>query len=183
MRIKKGFIIVGVLLIILFFGTKYYLKEYLFPFKHEEYITKYSDEYNLDPLFVLSVIKAESKFKSDAVSAKDARGLMQITEETGKWIATQMGLQDYSTDKLYEEEYNIRMGCWYLNDLEHEFSSQSLVIAAYNAGRGTVNGWLNDTRYSEDGKTLTYIPYEETKNYVDKVNTYYKIYKFLYKGE
>ena len=183
MRIKKGFIIAGVLLIVLFFGTKYYLKEYLFPFKHEEYITQYSNEYNLDPLFVLSVIKAESKFKSDAVSTKDARGLMQITEETGEWIATQMGLKDYSTDKLYEEEYNIRMGCWYLNDLEHEFVSQSLVIAAYNAGRGTVNGWLMDTRYSEDGKRLTYIPYEETKNYVDKVNTYYKIYKFLYKGE
>ena len=53
---------------------------------------------------------------------------------------------------------------------------------AYNAGRGTVNGWLSDSKYSEDGKTLTYIPYEETKNYVDKVNTYYKIYKFLYKG-
>ena len=182
MRIKKGIIIVGIVLITLFFGTKYYLKEYLFPFKHEEYIMKYSKEYNLDPLFVLSVIKAESKFKSDAVSTKDARGLMQITEDTGEWIAIQMGLDDYSTDKLYEEEYNIRMGCWYLNDLENEFSSQSLVIAAYNAGRGTVNGWLSDSKYSEDGKTLTYIPYEETKNYVDKVNTYYKIYKFLYKG-
>ena len=179
MKIKKAISII-IIICILLFGGRYAVYKYIFPFKHEDAITKYSNEYNLDPRFVLSIIKAESKFNSQAISNKNAVGLMQITEETAEWVAEQMNLKDYSPDKLYEEEYNIKMGCWYLNDLENEFGSQDLVIAAYNAGRGTVNNWLSNPKYSDDGISLTYIPYSETKNYVERVNVYYKIYQKLY---
>ncbi len=179
MKVKK---LVAVLIIILitFYGGKYVLKEHIFPFKHEEAIVKYSKENNLDPYFVLSVIMAESGFRTDATSHKNAMGLMQITEDTGQWIAEQMGLDDYTSDKLYNDEYNIKMGCWYLNNLREEFGDVDLFVAAYNAGRGNVREWLNNKEYSKDGKTLSYIPYKETKQYVDKVNTYYKIYKKIY---
>lgn len=163
-------------------GANYVLKEYIFPFRHREVILKYSKENNLDPYLVLSVIMAESRFDSGAKSHKDAMGLMQITDDTGKWIAQQMGLTEYSEDKLYQEEYNIKMGCWYLNNLYEEFGDKDLCIAAYNAGRGRVNEWLNNKEYSKDGKSLNYIPYKETKKYVDKVNTYYKIYKKMYEN-
>ena len=162
------------------FGINYLVRTYLFPFKHEAVIEKYSKEYNLDPYLVLSVIKAESKFKSDAESHKGAMGLMQITGDTGKWIAEQMKLSDYNEEKLYDEEYNIKMGCWYLDNLRDEFGDKDLFVAAYNAGRGNVKKWLVNTEYSKDGKKLDYIPYKETKKYVDRVNTYFKIYKFLY---
>lgn len=179
MKVKK---LVAVLIIILitFYGGKYVLNEHIFPFKHEEAIVKYSKENNLDPYFVLSVIMAESGFRTDATSHKNAMGLMQITEDTGQWIAEQMGLDDYTSDKLYNDEYNIKMGCWYLNNLREEFGDVDLFVAAYNAGRGNVREWLNNKEYSKDGKTLSYIPYKETKQYVDKVNTYYKIYKKIY---
>ena len=179
MKVKK---LVAVLIIILitFYGGKYVLKEHIFPFKHEEAIVKYSKENNLDPYFVLSVIMAESGFRTDATSHKNAMGLTQITEDTGQWIAEQMGLADYTSDKLYNDEYNIKMGCWYLNNLREEFGDVDLFVAAYNAGRGNVREWLNNKEYSKDGKTLSYIPYKETKQYVDKVNTYYKIYKKIY---
>ena len=72
------------------------------------------------------------------------------------------------------------MGCWYLDNLRDEFNNMDLVIAAYNAGRGNVNEWLKNIDYSSDGKTLNYIPFPETRAYVDKVNSYYNIYKFLY---
>lgn len=179
MKFKK--IIIGLLIITgILTAMNFIVKNYVFPFKHEKAIEKYSKEYDLDPYFVLAVIKAESKFRSDAKSNKNAVGLMQITENTAEWIAEQMELEDYSTDKLYEEEYNIKMGCWYLRNLQDEFDNKDLVIAAYNAGRGKVKEWLNDDEYSKDGESLSYIPYSETKNYVDKVNTYYEIYKFLY---
>lgn len=179
MKFKK--IIIGLLIITgILIAANFVVKNYVFPFKHEKVIEKYSKENNLDPYFVLAVIKAESKFCSDAKSNKNAVGLMQITENTAKWIAEKMNLDDYSSDKLYEEEYNIKMGCFYLRDLENEFGNEDLVIAAYNAGRGKVKEWLNDKRYSKDGEKLSYIPYAETKNYVDKVKIYYKIYKFLY---
>lgn len=176
----KKLLVFLIIIVIIVCSAKYLVKEYMFPFRHKEVVLKYSSENNLDPYLVLSVILAESKFNSDATSHKEAKGLMQITDDTGKWIAEQMGIQNYTNEMLYEEEYNIKMGCWYLNNLREEFKDQDLVIAAYNAGRGRVASWLQDKRYSSDGKTLTYIPYKETKNYVDKVNTYYKIYKKLY---
>ena len=174
-------IVVWIIIIFLAFtGIKFGVKKYAFPYKHKEVIDKYSEEYNLDPLFVLSIIKAESKFDKSARSHKDAIGLMQITESTGKWIAGQMGIEDFSSDMLYDENINIKMGCWYLNNLYNEFQNKDLVISAYNAGRGNVNKWLKDNNYSKDGKKIHYIPFPETKNYVDKVNIYYKIYKYLY---
>ena len=92
-----------------------------------------------------------------------------------------MGLEDYDKSKLYDEEYNIMMGCWYLNNLNKEFNNnETLVLSAYNAGRGNVNDWLSNEQYSKDGKNLDYIPFEETKKYVDKIEVYYKVYKFLY---
>lgn len=179
MKIKK-FTICIALLIVFAFGLKLVVINYLFPFKHKEVILKYSKEYDLDPYLVLSVIKAESKFNPEACSNKDAMGLMQITGDTADWIAKEMELTDYTVDKLYDEEYNIKMGCWYLNNLRKEFNTEGLYLAAYNAGRGRVKEWLKDSRYSEDGKILSYIPYAETNNYVNKVENYHKIYKNIY---
>lgn len=179
MKFKRIFMFL-LLILIIFVGGNCVLKNYMYPYKHKDVIEKYSKEYDLDPYFVLAIIKTESKFKSDARSHKNAIGLMQITEDTGKWIAEKMDLTDYTTDKLYEEEYNIKMGCWYLNNLREEFSDTDLVIAAYNAGRGRVSEWLLNSEYSSDGKKLSYIPYAETKSYVDKVNANYKMYERLY---
>lgn len=179
MKLKR-IIICLLVIVIAALGIKVGFKKYAFPYKHKDIINEYSKEYNLDPLFVLSIIKAESNFNSNAHSHKDAVGLMQITGETGKWIAGQMGIKNYSTSMLYNEETNIKMGCWYLNNLYKEFKDKNLVISAYNAGRGNVNKWLNDQNYSKDGKAIHYIPFPETKNYVERVNIYYKVYKYLY---
>lgn len=170
-----------ILLIIIILGVFFGVEKYIFPIKYEDYVMKYSEEYNLDPYFVLSVMKAESNFDPNAKSNRNAIGLMQITEETGSDIAKWMPLKDYDESKLYDEEYNIMMSCWYLNDLNEEFNNnETLVLAAYNAGRGNVNEWLSNKEYSKDGENLDYIPFAETKKYVDKIEVYYKFYKFLY---
>jgi peptidoglycan lytic transglycosylase len=142
----------------------------------------YSEKYNVDPLLIYSVIKAESNFDKDAISSMNARGLMQITPSTGEWIAYRTELSEFDTEKLHDPELNIFMGCWYINDLNKEFNSNlDLVLAAYNGGRGNVNKWLQDEKYSKDGKNLYYIPFSETDEYVDKVKVNYNMYKRLYK--
>lgn len=162
-------------------GFKYLVKEKFFPYKYSNYVDKYSEEYGLDPLFVLSVIKTESKFDEEAHSHKNAVGLMQITVETGEWAAKEMGYDSFSKEDLYDQGYNIRMGCWYLKHLSNMFDGNiDLIVAAYNAGPTNVQNWLNDPEYSKSGKELDYIPFGETKKYVDKVNAYYKIYQYLY---
>lgn len=165
-------------------SSRYIIKEKFFPYKYQEYVDKYSSEYDLDPLLVLAVIKTESKFDDDAHSHKNAVGLMQITVETGEWAAKKMGYSTFSKEDLYNEEYNIRMGCWYLRRLNDIFDKDlDLTIAAYNAGPTNVQSWLIDEKYSSNGKSIDYIPFGETKKYVDKVNTYYHIYEYLYRKE
>jgi soluble lytic murein transglycosylase len=154
-----------------------------FPLYYAGHIEYYSKEYNLNPYLVAALIKAESNFKPNAKSHKDAYGLMQITYSTGGWAAGEMKLESFSEEKLLEPEYNIRMGCWYLDNLKKEFEgNMDLVLAAYNGGRGNVQKWLADTNHSLDGKNLYYIPFKETDKYVKRVKTYYNVYKFLYKN-
>lgn len=182
MKGLKGLCIALILIMaVVLLNGKTLLRKYVFPYKHQEIIQKYSKEYDIDPLLVLSIIKAESKFNPSAKSHKDAYGLMQITDETGKWIASRMNLSGYTKDKLYDEDYNIKMGCWYIKDLKEEFQDDDLVIAAYNAGRGNVSKWLQNKNYSDDNKKLNTIPYKETREYLDRVKLYYKVYSFLYK--
>lgn len=165
-------------------GFRYVVKEKIFPYKYPEYVDTYSSEYDLDPLFVLAVMKTESNFNESAHSHKDAVGLMQITGNTGEWIADEIGLIGFSKDDLYNEEVNIQMGCWYLRRLMDMFNGdKDLAIAAYNAGPTNVSSWLENEEYSLNGESLHYIPFGETKKYVDKVNVYYNVYEFIYNEE
>ncbi|MGL5415636.1 MAG: lytic transglycosylase domain-containing protein [Clostridium sp.] len=181
MKLKR--LIIGILIaIILIVSGIFVMKNYVFPYAHKDIVNEYSKEYNLDPLLVLSVMKAESGFNENAHSHKDAIGLMQITKSTGAWIWEQMGGTNFNPDVLYNENTNIKMGCWYLNNLSKEFNgNRELILAAYNAGRGNVNKWLKNPEYSKDGKTLTVIPFKETKNYVDRIDFNYEVYKLLYR--
>ena len=176
----KRFILFLLILIIVSIGVKYGLKKYVFPYEYKEYVEKYSSEYNLDPLLVLSVIRAESGFNEKSQSNKGAKGLMQIMDTTGDWISEELGIYYFFPSMLYDPELNIRFGCWYLDNLRGEFTDLELVIAAYNAGSGNVAKWLKDEECSKDGRTLSYIPFNETKKYVDRVKTNYNIYKYLY---
>jgi soluble lytic murein transglycosylase len=155
----------------------------MYPLRYRELVGKYSEMYDLDPLLVMSVIRVESMFRSEAVSPKNAMGLMQITPGTGKWAAEKLKLKDYSDDKLFDPDTNIRIGCWYLAMLHREFGDIDVALAAYNAGSGNVSRWLSDSRYSKTGVTLDAIPFRETKTYVKKVRESFSIYKKLYENE
>ena len=88
-------IIVFLLAIFIVLGVAYVLvKSYIFPIKYEVYVTKYAKQYNLDEKLIYSVIKAESQFDSKATSKKNAIGLMQITEETGKYVAEKLEVKE-----------------------------------------------------------------------------------------
>lgn len=151
---------------------------FIYPLKYENYIEEYSNEYGLDKYFVMAVIKAESNYNTKAHSGV-ARGLMQLTESTAEWLAEKLKL-DFSADDIEDAKVNIRLGCCYLRYLEDKYKDDVLVLAAYNAGPGNVAKWLEDEKYSSDSQTLDYIPFGETRRYIEKVERYYSIYKKLY---
>jgi soluble lytic murein transglycosylase len=152
-----------------------------YPLKYREEVFKYADNYQVDTYLIFAIIKAESGFKPNAVSKKNARGLMQITETTGKWIADKIGIKNYSFDSLFNPDTNIRMGCWYVKWLLDYFNNNAdLAIAAYNGGTGNVKEWLKDRNLSDSGDSLNKIPFKETNDFLKRVKNYVSVYKKLY---
>ena len=75
---------------------------------------------------------------------------------------------------------NVRYGFTNLSLLLREFGGEDTALAAYHAGRGSVNRWLGDSRYSDDGDRLSTIPYRDTDAYVKKVLDTRDLYRRLY---
>ncbi len=144
-----------------------------YPVQYSGYIVRYARENNLDPYLVIAVIRQESNFIADAQSPY-AGGLMQLTEETAAEYAEKMGLDNYN---YMDPETNIRIGCFVLRTLINRYGVVNTALAAYNAGTGNVDKWLSDPGCSNDGMTLAYIPFSETRNYVEKINYYMEEYR------
>ncbi len=154
----------------------------IYPLKYEVVVEKYSKEYNLDKELIYAIIKTESGFNEKAKSSKNAFGLMQITEETLEWLSTKTPENDseLTANDLYDKETNLRLGCFLLRLNLDYYKDEKTAICAYNAGRSRVDKWLADSKYSKNGKTLDEIPFEETKNYVQKVHDAKEMYNKLY---
>ena len=155
--------------------------KYIYKTEYLSIINMECEQYGLKPVEILSIIKAESDFRSDAVSAKNAIGLMQITLETANWCAAKMGISELTESDLYVPEINIKIGTYYYDYLLKRYGSMDTAIAAYNGGMGNVDKWLLDSQYCDDGVNIKHTPYRETTRYITKINNNIKIYKLLYK--
>lgn len=176
---KKLFKFIAILLFL--FALVFFYLNIRYPMGYKDIVIKKSNKYNLDPYLVASIINVESNYNPDAISIKEAKGLMQISPQTGKWASEELGIENYNEKLLFEPEINIEIGTWYLNRLFKEFNQElDLVLMAYNAGSGNVNKWLNNPEYCKDGINIDNIPFTETKNYVERVNKNYKVYKMFY---
>jgi len=109
--------------------------------------------YGLDPALVLAVIQVESAFRTDAVSPKEAAGLMQLIPET----ADRFDVRD-----VFDPQDNVRGGIKYLRWLLAYFRGDvTLALAGYNAGEGAVDRYRGVP------------PYAETQAYVQLVRRLY----------
>ncbi|MBQ9297755.1 MAG: lytic transglycosylase domain-containing protein [Clostridia bacterium] len=172
-------IIVLIISLIRVFNLKDIILKNIYPIAQEEYVEKYAKEFNIDKYYIYAIIKAESDYNVEATSNKGARGLMQLMDETAVDVAEklQIELNEYS---LYNPEQNIMLGTKYFADLLQRYNNELLAIAAYNAGPGNVNRWINDGNINIDGTNIENIPYKETNMYVRKIINNYKIYTNLY---
>lgn len=177
-------IILSVVAFAVYKSVPAFLKKNVYPKKYSEYVERYSEEYDIDENFIYAVIKTESGFDPDARSNVGAVGLMQLMpiafKEVSNNIEDNKGLK-YSD--MYEPEYNIMYGTWYLDYLYKQFGSYELTIAAYHAGMTEVRGWLYSGVLDEDNLNLDNIPseYSDTRHYINKVISAYKEYNKLYR--
>lgn len=192
-RIKKGPVFLAVLLLasivtlIALHGkdiakkVKELPQSFTYPTDYEEYVVKYSSEYNCDPVLVFSVIKVESGFDPDAVSEVGARGLMQLMEDAFDWIKFRLDDdRGYTFDDVFEPKLNIQYGTYYLSYLLDKYDgSIELTAAAYHCGMGLVDSWITDGTIDPKNFRTEDIPDEndQTANYVDKIMNAYSHYK------
>lgn len=163
------------------FDVKNYFLKAKYPIRYQEFVEKYAEEFELDEALVYAVILSESKFDTYAESKVGAKGLMQLTDETGADCAKKVGLENYSGDQLFDPEINIRLGCYYLKRLIQDYDGiTETAIAAYNGGPGNVDKWLGDPKYSSGDGVLQEIPFKETRDYVKKVTEAYWNYQSIY---
>lgn len=182
-RLFRRFFGIVLAVVVVLFAADYGLGKlglYLYPKDYEEYVEKYSVEYGVDSDFSFAMIKCESNFDPEAVSSAGAKGLMQMTPDTFRWVCGKLYGTEVDEELLFDPETNIKCGIWYLSYLKTQFSGEQEVIAAYNAGPSHVKEWLADSRYSTDGVTLTNLPFGETENHVKKVLKAQEIYRKLY---
>ncbi len=156
---------------------QYDLKRY--PIKFSEIVSSAAKEFDLPEQLIYAVIFTESSFNENAISRANAKGLMQLTDDSNEWTAMLLG-EITKPDDVFEPKVNIRRGCCLLAYLIKEFGNVETALAAYNAGIGRVRGWLSDENLSSDGKYLDKIPISETRAYVEKVlkiqNKYFELY-------
>ena len=152
-----------------------------YPVRYESEIRAAAAEFEVDPLFLLAVIKTESGFRPDAVSVDDACGLMQLLPGTFEWLQRLTPEEDaYTRADLFNPAVNIRYGTYFIARLFAQFTAPETVAAAYHAGFNGVAKWLENPTYSADGVHLDTIPYEDTKIYVSRVMRNYRAYQALY---
>lgn len=147
---------------------------------YQDQIYEYSEKYNVDPLLTASIIKVESDFDNNAQSHQGAHGLMQLLEDTAKHSADVVGI-DYYPEKLNDVDYNLDLGVGYFDYLYRYYNNKDLALAAYNGGVGNVDGWIKEGKLDKDNPDSLNIPFEETRQYVTKVNANYEVMKKFYK--
>ncbi|MCI8362403.1 MAG: lytic transglycosylase domain-containing protein [Clostridia bacterium] len=181
----KILIVISLIILIILFGIlkiQNFILKKIYKTNYSEYVYKYSEENNIDPLLTFAIIKAESNFNRNIKSKSGAIGLMQLMESTALEEAEEVNQEIVVTESLYNPEINIKIGTKYYAKLIKKYNNNMLLaLAAYNAGIGNVDKWIQEGIIKEDGSEIENIPFKETNNYVRKIVRDYKIYKQLYK--
>jgi len=154
---------------------------WVYPVYYRELLFHWAQRRQLDPWLVVAVVRVESNFRTTAVSERGAVGLMQLLPETARWVARLEGEAEFLPDLLFDPETNARLGTRYLAHLLQLFEGrEALALAAYNAGAGRVERWVEQTGWDGSPSRLDAIPYGETRRFVERVLRMRDLYRWLY---
>lgn len=147
-------------------------------------LVEQAEQSGIDPAWAYGILRAESAWMTDARSGADARGLMQLVPDTAAMVARRNGLPWNGADSLYDPVTNITLGTRYLSQVAERFNGAPwLASAAYNAGPGRVNQWLDARGALAPDLFIATIPFKETREYVARVMDYSVMYDWRLHGD
>ena len=154
--------------------------EALFPRPYWTDLKRYSSANALDPYMVASLIRQESEFNPNAVSSKNALGLMQLLPKVGRGVAKQEKLKHFSAPQLFTPAINLQLGTKYFRSMVDQFGGFEYALAAYNAGDYRVRDWQANAKYRDVQEFVESIPFTETREYVQAIMRNANVYRQLY---
>jgi soluble lytic murein transglycosylase len=150
-----------------------------YPMPYRDALEREAQRSRLDPMLVAGLIRQESAFNHEAVSPMAAVGLMQLEPTTGARLARSLRL-GYSRSRLFDPDYNVRLGTVYLSGLLESYMTPEAALAAYNAGEDRVAEWTMGQNYEETAEFVESIPFTETREYVQIVLRNAELYRQTY---
>jgi soluble lytic murein transglycosylase len=155
--------------------------ELLYPVPYKTPLLKYGKEKQVDPRFVLSIMRQESRFIAEIKSIAAARGLMQFISSTSLKMAREMKIEDFRQNDLYNPPMAIRFGSHYLKNIFRDFPDQPPAVAAsYNGGEDRMMRWYKRSKTIDPDRYVAEVIFTQTKDYVYKVMANYRVYRMLY---
>ncbi|TFG75967.1 MAG: DUF3808 domain-containing protein, partial [Thermodesulfobacteriales bacterium] len=152
-----------------------------YPKGFQEFVGPYAKKYGVDELLVYSIIREESRFQKEVVSPADAVGLMQLIPPTARAVASQIGINGFSTAMLTIPKINIEMGIFYFKQVLDQFNGDvELALASYNAGPHRAADWKVRFYGLEKDEFIEEVPFKETRNYIRRILRSYGAYKAIY---
>lgn len=134
----------------------------------------------IDPALIFAIIRKESNFATGAVGRGGTRGLMQLAPATARFISHSKAARGGGRQHLLDPEHNLALGQRYLKHLQSEDGSQDLfaLLAAYNAGPGTLERWRKTMPRTNDPLLfLESLPSSRTRGYISRITADYWIYQ------
>jgi len=156
-----------------------------YPLIYTDLVMRYAQENQLDPAYVLSIIRTESLFLPDVHSPANAVGLMQLLPATARAVAKNIGAPRPSTKDLEEPANNVPLGTNYLRQQLDRFDNNlALASAAYNAGPHRVSRWLKEVKNPVAADIwVENIPYNETRGYVQRAMSHMTVFQARLEGD
>ncbi len=153
----------------------------LYPRPWQELVAQYAAEYRLPEYLLYALIRSESFFQPQIISAAGAVGLTQLMPSTAADIAKKLKISGYS---LTDPEINIKFGAYYLAEMIRRSDNRIMPACfAYNAGISRVRSWQRQTKGLSDDLFLESLEYEETRDYGRKILSAAAMYGTLYYSE
>ena len=153
-----------------------------YPAAFAPHVWRASWENDVDPLLMLSIMRAESLFRHDAVSRAGALGLIQVMPATGAKVAALSDMDGFRVERLLEPNVNISLGTFYMGKLLSRFGPGyfPMAVGSYNGGPHNIGRWLKAKVGADLEDFVEEVAFDETRNYIKKVTSYYAIYSDLY---
>lgn len=157
--------------------------EHAYPEAYKPLVDKYRDLGKNPVGYLHAIMRKESGFDPQTLSYADAQGLLQMIPATTARVAKHLNLP-YDAGKLYDPEFNIRTGSWYIGNLLAKFKEQiPLGAGAFNSGPRPVMRWCDQNGDREIDEFVELVSYTQTREYMKKVTENYARYRYLLLGE